>query len=74
VCLSDPPAAQQYRARLEKTPAKGHALTSLAQQVARAVYDRLTRQVACEREMCCQRAGRGADEPGASLDPQGMNR
>jgi hypothetical protein len=44
----------------------------LAPKLARAVYPRLTRQVACAPETGCQRSGRGADEPAASLDPQGM--
>ena len=73
LCLRDHPAAQQYLARIEKTQDKGTALTILAQQLARAVYDRLTRQVAFKRETCFQREGRGADEPGASLDPHGMH-
>ena len=64
-------AAQPSRARWEKKHDKGPAVTVLAQQWARAVYDRLHRQVAFERETCCQRYGRGADEPGASLDHQG---
>ena len=57
--------------RWEKKHDKGPAVTVLAQQSASAVYDRLHRQVAFERETCCQRYGRGADEPGASLDHQG---
>ena len=72
-CLRDPPAAQHYLPRLEKQPAKGPALTGLAQQVARAVSHRRTRQVACERETCCQRSGRGVGEPGASRDTDGLN-
>jgi transposase len=71
--LRDHPAAQKYLARLEKKHDKGKALTILAQKLARAVYHMRTRQVACEREMFFQRSGRGADEPGASLDTQGMN-
>ena len=53
--LRDHPAAQQYLARLEKKHDKGKALTVLAQKLARAVYHRLTRQVAFEREMFFQR-------------------
>jgi hypothetical protein len=55
VCLSDPPAAQQYRTRLEKQQATGNAWTLLAQQLARAVSHLLQRQGACEREPCCPR-------------------
>jgi hypothetical protein len=73
LCLSDHPAAQTYLARLEKKPEKGTARTRRAQTLARAVSHRLTRQVAGERERCFQRAGRGAAEPGASLDTQGMH-
>jgi hypothetical protein len=73
LCLRDHAAAQKYLARLEKKHDKGQALTILAQKLARAVYDRLTRQVAFDREQCCQRSGRGADEPGAELDRHGMH-
>ena len=51
LCRRDPPAAQQSLARLEKNHAKGTARTIRAQQLARAVSHRLTRQVAFEREM-----------------------
>lgn len=71
--LRDHPAAQKYLARLEKKHDKGKALTILAQKLARAVYHMLTRQVAFDREMFFQRSGRGAEEPGASLDTHGMN-
>src|SRR5215813_7946356 len=53
--LRDHPAAQQYLARLEKKHDKGKARTILAQKLARAVYDMLTRQVAFDRETFCQR-------------------
>ena len=72
LCRRDPPAAQQSLARLEKNHAKGTARTIRAQQLARAVSHRRTRQVAFEREMGFPREGRGADEPGAALDTQGM--
>ena len=74
VCLSDHPAAQTYLARLETKHDKGPACTMRAHKLARAGSDRLTRQVAFETETCCQRAGRGADEPEASLDHQGVHR
>jgi transposase len=48
--LRDHPAAQQYLARLEHKHDKGKALTLLAQQLARAVYDMRTRQVAFDRQ------------------------
>lgn len=50
--LRDPQVAQKYLARLEKNPDKGKALTTLAQQLARAVSYLLQRQVAVERETC----------------------
>ena len=65
------PAAQPYLARLENKHAQGTARTIRAQQLARAVYHLRTRQVACERERCFQRYGRGADAPGASRDTPG---
>ena len=73
LCLRDQPAAQKYRARLEKKPDKGKALTILAQKLARAVSSRLTRQVAFATETFFQREGRGADAPEASLDNQGTD-
>jgi transposase len=50
LCLRDHAAAQKYLARLEKKHDKGKALTILAQKLARAVYYRLKRKVAFERE------------------------
>jgi hypothetical protein len=47
--LRDHPAGQQYLARLEQPHGQGQALTVLAHQGARAVYDRLKRQTACDR-------------------------
>ena len=72
LCLRDHPAAQKYLARLEKKHDKGKALTILAQKLARAVYYMLKRKVAFDREKFFQRQGRGADEPEASLDNNGM--
>ena len=73
VCLRDHPPAQTDLARVEKPQDKGKALTVLAHQLARAVYDRLKRPVVFEREQFCQRSWRGADAPSASLDKPGMN-
>jgi transposase len=73
LCLRDHPPAQNYLARLEQKHDQGKALTVLAHTLARAVYDRLKRQGACEKAQCFQHEGRGADEPGASRDTQGMN-
>jgi hypothetical protein len=73
LCLRAPPPAQTSRARVAKKPDQGTALTVLAPPLARAVSDRLTRHVACERAQCFQRSWRGAEEPGASLDQHGMH-
>ena len=73
LCLRDHPPAQTYRARLENTHDPGNALTVLAHQLARAVYDMRNRHVAFEKDPFFQRSWRGADEPGAELDTQGMN-
>jgi transposase len=73
LCLRDHPPAQKYLARLEQKHDQGQALTVLAQKLARAVYDMRKRQVAFDKEQFFQHEWRGADEPGASLDTQGMN-
>jgi len=74
VCLRDHPPAQTDLARLEKPQDQGQALTVLAHQLARAVYDLLKRHLAFEQEQFFPHEGRGADEPGASRDTQGMHR
>jgi hypothetical protein len=73
-CLRAHPPAPKHLARWENTPDQGNALTVLAHTLARAVYDSLKRQVAFDHARCFQRAWRGADEPGASRDTQGMHR
>jgi hypothetical protein len=70
----DHPPAQPDLARLEHNHDQGNALTGLAHPLARAVYDRHKRHVACDQDQCCHHAWRGADEPGASRDTQGLNR
>jgi transposase len=52
--LRDHPAAQKYLARLERQHDKGKALTTLAQKLARAIYYRLKRKVAFDKETFCQ--------------------
>jgi Transposase/Transposase IS116/IS110/IS902 family len=69
--LSHHAAAQKSLARLAPKPDQGTAVTLLAQKGTRAVYDRLKRQVAVERETCCHPSGRGAAAPAASLDNPG---
>jgi transposase len=62
------PAGQQSLARLEKKHGQGKALTVLAHKLARAVSDMLKREVAFDIQPFFQSSGRGAGEPGASLD------
>jgi transposase len=69
----DHPPAQTSLARLEKNQDQGKALTVLAHQLARAVYDLLKRHVAFDKDQFFHHSWRGADEPGASLDTPGMN-
>jgi transposase len=52
LCVRNNPAGQKSLARLEKKHRKGKALTVLAHQVARAVYDMLKRETACELDKC----------------------
>jgi hypothetical protein len=66
--LRDHPAAQQYRARVEKQQRQGTACPVRAQTVARAVSDMRTRAGACETHTCVHGAWRRAGEPEASLD------
>jgi hypothetical protein len=46
--LRNNPAGQKSLARFEKQPSQGTALTGLAHQLARAVYDMLTRDTAVD--------------------------
>src|SRR5215470_3617952 len=71
LCLRNHPAGQQYLARLENQHGKGKALTSLAHQLARAVYDMLQRRVVFELNTFLQISGRGAGAPAASLGHNG---
>jgi transposase len=50
VVLRNNPAGQKHLARLEQKHGKGTALTLVAHRLARAVYDRLTRQTAFDME------------------------
>jgi transposase len=47
--LRDHPAGQKFRARLEKQPSQGTALTILAHTLARAVYSMVKQETAFER-------------------------
>jgi transposase len=68
------PAAQTSRARWEKKEGQSTACTVLAQQVGRAVSDRLTRAVAFDTQKCCHGYWRRAGEPSASRDSQRSSR
>jgi transposase len=61
------PAGQQLLARLEKNHRPGKALTVLAHQWARAVYDMFKRHTAFDLPTCL----RGSGEKRASLPPHG---
>jgi transposase len=52
--LRENPAGQKYLTRLEKKHGQGKALTVLAQKLARAVYDMLTRQTAFDMQKFLQ--------------------
>ena len=69
--LRDNPAGQQYLARLEKKPGPGKALTVLAQQLARAVYDMLTRDTVFDMATFLHREGSGVGEPAANWVTRG---
>jgi hypothetical protein len=63
----------QSLARLEPKHGQGNALTVLAHTWARAVYDRRKRDTVFDRQQCLNGAWRGAGEPTASLDDQGLS-
>jgi hypothetical protein len=68
----DHPSGQTSLTRLENTHGKGKALTVLAPHWARAVYDRLKRATAVHRDTFIHGDRRGAGEPDASRDRDGM--
>jgi transposase len=71
--LRDNPSGQKYLTRLEKKHGKGKALTVLAHHVARAVYYMLKRAMAFNMDKFLHGYRRGAGEPDASLDSDGMS-
>lgn len=62
---------QKLLARLEKKHDQGKALSMLAHQLGRAVYDMLKRTTALAMDIFLRTSGSRAGEPGASLDAQG---
>jgi transposase len=70
--LRDNPSGQKYLTRLEKKHGKGKALTVLAHHLAPAVSYRLKRATAVNMDKFIHGYRRGASEPDASLDSDGM--
>ncbi|HEY7495769.1 MAG TPA: transposase [Candidatus Tectomicrobia bacterium] len=68
------PAGQHAGARLEKQHGPGQALPSLAQHLARAVYDMFTRDTGFDMAIVLHKAGSGVGEPAASLGHKGISR
>ena len=66
------PVGQQSLARLEKKHGQGKALTVLAHTLARAVYDMLRRDTACDMHKFLNGERSGVSEPTASLDLSGI--
>jgi hypothetical protein len=58
---------------VEKTHGQGKALTVLAQQLARAVYDMCQRATAVDRHTFLHESWRGVGEPVASLEHRGLS-
>jgi transposase len=71
--LRNNPAGQKYRARLVTKHGKGTALTVLAHQLARAVYDMLKRETAFDLDKFFNEERSGASEPAASLAAAGLS-
>jgi transposase len=69
--LRSHPEGPRYFARLEQTPGKGKALTVLAHQLARAVYDMLRRDMVVAMRTFLHSSWSGVGEPVASLDHHG---
>jgi transposase len=71
LCLRNNPAGQKYRARLGKNHRQGTALTVLAHQLARAVYDLLKRDTAFDMDKFFNAYRSAASAPAASRAAQG---
>ena len=70
--LRDHPAGQKFLARWETKHRTGNALTILAQQLARAVYDMVTHKTAFDLHKFLNGSGRGVGELDASRDDPGL--
>jgi transposase len=73
LCLRNNPAGQTYLARVERRHGKGNAFTGLAHKVARAVSYMFKRDTAFDLDPCLHEERRGASEPAAYLDAQGIS-
>jgi transposase len=73
LCLRNHPAGQQYLARVVQKHGQGNALTVLAHQWARAVYDLCTRDTAFDLDKCLPASGSGAGTPAASRAAEGLS-
>jgi len=71
-CWRDHPAGQKVLASLEQKHRQGKAVTILAHQWARAVYDMLKHKTAVDRHKFLTGSGRGVGELDASRDDHGM--
>lgn len=67
------PAGQNYLTRLAKTHGQGKALTVLAHQRGRAVYDRLKRETVVAMDKFFSESWSGASEPAASRAADGIS-
>jgi transposase len=74
LCLCHNPHGQQLLTRWERQHGQGNALTILAHKLARAVYDMLTRNTACDMASFRRAYRSSAGEPAVSLDTYGMRR
>jgi hypothetical protein len=73
LCLRHNPAGQKYLARLERKHGQGKALTILAHQLARAVYDMLKRDTAFDSDTFLREEWSGGGEPAASRAAEGIS-
>ncbi len=71
--LRNNPAGQKYLTRLERKHGKGKALTILAHQLARAMYDMLKRDTAFDWDKFLRESWSGVGEPAASLAAEGIS-
>jgi transposase len=67
------PAGQKSRARLERQQGQGNAVTILAHQLARAVYDMRKRDTAFAGDTCLSESCSRGSEPAASRAAEGIS-